>query len=413
MKVDIPDNLRVECLSSIIYDAKPAAEGQALVKAALENPYGGLSLRELGRQAKSAVIICSDHTRPVPSKDIIPPMLEELRRGNSEIAITLLVATGFHRVTTQQELIAKFGEDIVRQEKIVVHDSADAASLTDLGALPSGARCIINKVALECDLLLAEGFIEPHFFAGYSGGRKSVLPGIAGRQTVLGNHCGAFIHSPYARTGILDGNPLHIDMCAAAEMAGLKYIVNVVINGKKEILKTFAGDWQLAHTAGCAYVDELARVKPTHPADIAITSNGGYPLDQNIYQAVKCMTAAEAAAKEGAVLIIASYCADGTGSQDFYEYLRDCASPEELYAQLAAIPMDETLPDQWEAQVLSRVMIKYKIIFVCGEKARAYADEMKLTTATDLDEALQMALEIAAPNPDITIIPDGISVIVK
>ena len=409
----ISDNIDVECLIGSVYDKTPEKSGIELVEVAMAKPYGGLSLKEMAKTTKNAVIICSDHTRPVPSKAIIPPMLKNLRAGNPDIDITLLIATGFHRLTTKEELMAKFGPEIVENENIIVHDSGNQDSLVNLGTLPSGAELWINKLAVECDLLLAEGFIEPHFFAGFSGGRKSVLPGIAGRQTVLGNHCGAFIGHECARTGILDGNPLHKDMCAAADMAKLKSIVNVVINGQKQALHAFAGSWSEAHSAGCDYLRDLAGVNPSRKADIVITSNGGYPLDQNIYQAVKCMTAAEAAAAKDAVIIAAAFCEDGTGSEDFYQDLANCPSPDELYERLYTTPMDKTRPDQWESQVLARVMIKHKIIFVCNEKIRPFAERMKLMTAATLDEAFDMALALKGKNAKVTIIPDGVSVIVE
>ena len=182
------------------------------VKTALALPIGSKKLQELSRGKKSAVVISSDHTRPVPSRVIMPQILEELRKGSPDIDITILIATGFHRATTKEELIGKFGENIVNNEKIVVHDSLDKHSLVQLGKLPSGGDLIINSLAIETDLLVAEGFIEPHFFAGFSGGRKSVLPGIASAETVLANHCSEFIQSPFARTGNLENNPIHQDM---------------------------------------------------------------------------------------------------------------------------------------------------------------------------------------------------------
>ena len=227
-------------------------------------------------------------------------MLEELRRANPDIEIVLLVATGFHRGTTKEELIEKLGADIVQSEKIVVHDAQDQDSNVKIGVLPSGAELIIDKVAVDCDLLVSEGFVEPHFFAGFSGGRKSVLPGICDQKTVFGNHCGAFIDSPYARTGILDNNPIHADMLAAQEMAGLAYIVNVVINEEKKVVAAFAGDPVKAHETACRFLAPYCEIE-AEAADIVITGNGGAPLDQNIYQCVKSMTAAEACVRPGGV----------------------------------------------------------------------------------------------------------------
>ena len=230
-------------LTSRIEELASDKAGIDLVRDALDNPIGSKPLHELAAGKKTCTIIISDHTRPVPSRDILPPMLEELRRGNPDIAVTLLVATGFHRPTTTAELEAKLGAEIAEKEKIVVHDAFDADSNVQIGILPSGAPLVIDRVAVETDLLISEGFIEPHFFAGFSGGRKSVLPGVCDKTTVLGNHCGQFIASPYARTGILEGNPLHRDMVAAAELAKLAFIVNVVINDDKKTVAAFAGDF--------------------------------------------------------------------------------------------------------------------------------------------------------------------------
>ena len=290
-------------LTSRVDELKSDRTGRELVEEAMASPMGTPTLAALAAGKKRCTIIISDHTRPVPSRDILPPMLAQLRQGNPEIQVTLLVATGFHRLTTTAELEAKLGKEIAGSEKIVVHDAFDPESNVQIGVLPSGAPLVIDRTAVDTDLLIAEGFIEPHFFAGFSGGRKSILPGVCDKTTVLGNHCGAFIASPYARTGILEGNPLHRDMVAAAEMAKLAYIVNVVIDEDKKTVAAFAGDFRKAHEAGVAFLRQYCQVQAI-PGDIVITSNGGAPLDQNIYQSVKGLTAAEASAKEGAVLNI-------------------------------------------------------------------------------------------------------------
>ena len=217
-------------LTSRIGELKAEGSGSDIVRAAMENPIDSPRLCELAKGKKNCVIIISDHTRPVPSRDIIPNMLRELRAGSPDIEVTLLVATGFHRLTSTAELEAKLGREIMDECRIVVHDCRDKDANVQIGILPSGAPLVIDRLAVETELLIAEGFIEPHFFAGFSGGRKSVLPGVSDQVTVLGNHCSKFIDSPYSRTGILDGNPIHKDMIAAAEMAKLAYIVNVVID---------------------------------------------------------------------------------------------------------------------------------------------------------------------------------------
>ena len=399
-------------LTSRVDQLKSEKTGRELVEEAMAHPIGTPTLRELAVGKKSCTIIISDHTRPVPSRDILPPMLRQLRQGNPDIQITLLVATGFHRLTTKEELTAKLGEEIASAETIRVHDAFDPDSNVQIGILPSGAPLVIDRAAVETDLLISEGFIEPHFFAGFSGGRKSVLPGVCDKTTVLGNHCGQFIASPFARTGVLEGNPLHTDMVAAAEMAKLAFIVNVVIDEGKKTVAAFAGDFRQAHEAGTAFLRQYCEVEAI-PGDIVVTSNGGAPLDQNIYQSVKGLTAAEASAKEGAVLIMCAQLADGTGGQGFYTSLRDCESPEDHFAQCAATPQNETIPDQWESQILARILMKHRVIYMSRPEMEQTLREMKLEYAPTLEAALTMAKADKGENASITVIPNGISVIVK
>ena len=402
-----------EVLESAIGTLKAEGSEDDIVKKAMANPIGSAKLSELAKGKKTATIIVSDHTRPVPSRHILPFMLAELREGNPDIDITLLIATGFHRPTTHEELVNKVGEKIANEEKFVCHDSRNAAANVEIGVLPSGAKLVIDKVAAETDLLVAEGFIEPHFFAGFSGGRKSVLPGVCDQVTVLGNHCSKFIDSPCARTGILEGNPLHIDMVAAAKLAKLQYIVNVVIDEEKHVAAAFAGDPLQAHETGCSFLKGYCRVKPEKKGDIVITSNGGAPLDQNMYQSVKGLTAAEAAAAPGAVLIISTRCNDGTGGDSFYHALADCDTVEHLMERILATPMDKTDPDQWEYQILCRMMLKHRIIFVSEPAMQKTIEEMKLEYAPDLDTALDRAREAKGKDAHLVIIPNGISVIVE
>lgn len=386
--------------------------GIDLVREAMDRPIGAPRLSELARGKKSCTIIISDHTRPVPSRDILPPMLRQLREGNPDIRIKLLVATGFHRLTTSEELVNKLGEEIAGREEIIVHNAFDPDSNVNIGTLPSGAPLVIDRAAAETELLIAEGFIEPHFFAGFSGGRKSVLPGVCDKATVLGNHCGAFIASPFARTGVLDGNPLHRDMLAAAEMAKLAFIVNVVIDERKKTVAAFAGDFRQAHEAGVDFLRQYCEVQAV-PGDIVISSNGGAPLDQNIYQCVKGLTAAEASAAPGAVLIMCAELADGSGGDGFYRSLRDCESPRALFERCAATSQAETVPDQWESQILARILMKHRVIFVSRPEMEQTIREMKMDFAPSLEQAVAMARKEKGGNPRITVIPDGVSVIVK
>ena len=398
-------------LTSSIEEYVPTDGEEALVRAALANPVGAPKLSELAKGKKKITLIASDHTRPVPSKVIVPAMLEELRKGNPDADITILIATGCHRGTTKEELIGKFGEEIVKNEKIYIHDCDEQEKLVDIGTLPSGGKCVINRIAYEADLLVAEGFIEPHFFAGFSGGRKSVLPGIAARETVLANHCSEFIASPYARTGILENNPIHRDMLWAAKTANLQFIVNVVINGEKKVLYAVAGEVEAAHKKGTDFISEYCAVKAVF-ADIAISTNGGYPLDQNVYQAVKGMTAAEATVKPGGVIIMLAASEDGTGGDFFYHQLADEPDIQKTLDIFKQRKRSETVPDQWEVQILIRILLHAKVIYVSKMKD-AEVSAMHMIPAHSLDEALRMAREIIGKEkPSITAIPEGISVCV-
>ena len=389
----------------------PEESGEELIRRAMENP-AGRRLSELARGKKKIVIIISDHTRPVPSRLILPPMLREIREGAPEAEITLLVATGCHRGTTKEELTAKCGKEIVENERIVIHDCDDRENLVPLGVLPSGGLCEINRLAYEADLLAAEGFIEPHFFAGFSGGRKSVLPGIAGRTTVLANHSSAFIDDPASRTGILEGNPIHRDMLWAAEKAGLSYIVNVVLNDRREIVFATAGDPRPAHEKGTRFLSGMAGAALPE-VEVVISTNGGYPLDQNVYQAVKGMTAAEAAVKEGGVIVMLARAEDGIGGEHFYRQLAEEPDGEKLLRRFLARSPAETEPDQWQTQILLRILRKARVILVSGiEDEKVLA--MHMLPAHSLGEALDRAKALLGKKrPSIAAIPDGVGVIVR
>lgn len=409
--LEIPSSLSVEILESTVEQKVFTPSESSIIREAMRHPVASQTLGEMARGKRSAVILCSDHTRPVPSRIILPCILEELRRTNPEIDITLLIATGLHRSTTRKELSAKFGEKILKEERIEIHDCTDKEQLCTLGRLPSGAPLTVNRLAVEADLLLAEGFIEPHFFAGFSGGRKSVLPGICGRETVLYNHCASFIDDPHSRTGILAENPIHRDMLAGMKMAGLDYIVNVVLDKCKRVVAAFAGEPEQAHLAGCHYLEQHCRVTASQPGDIIITSNGGAPLDQNVYQAVKGMTAAESVAAPGACIIMCAACNDGMGGDTFFSMLRDCTSPGQLLKEIGGRKMEETWPDQWQAQILARVLHRHKVLFVCDPDVRLDIERMKMTPAADLETAFRMALAEKGEKARIIIIPDGVSVI--
>lgn len=411
LNVEIEDSLVNGVLTSHAESYKTSKTEEELVREAINNPINSPKLEDLVKGKNKIVIISSDHTRPVPSHITMPIYLETIRKGNPSADITILIATGMHRPTTKEELINKYGEKIVREEKIVVHNAYNDEDMTFKGILPSGGELWLNKIACEADLLVSEGFIEPHFFAGFSGGRKSVLPGIASKKTVLWNHNAKFIASPYSRSGSLKDNPIHKDMVYAAKAANLKYILNVVINSEKKIIYAVSGDLEEAHKVGCDFVLSLAKVDSVK-SDIVITSNGGYPLDQNMYQTVKGLSSGEACVNDGGVIIIASSCVDGHGGEFFYHLLADYENVKEAYKNICDVDPSKTEFDQWEAQVLLRILVKAKVIVVSEDCDPKLFTDMHMMHANTLSEALDMARSIVG-NKKITIIPDGIAVIVK
>jgi nickel-dependent lactate racemase len=410
LKLKIEEERIVNLLESHLEQYIPGKSQLEIVKDSLENPTGSKKLSELAAGKNNVVIIASDHTRPVPSKIIMPLMLQEIRKGNPDAKITILISTGCHRETTKEELIDKFGPEIVESEKIVVHDSLNS-EVVYLGKLPSGGNLLINKIAVEADLLCSEGFIEPHFFAGFSGGRKSVLPGIASRTTVLANHCSRFIDSDNSRTGKLENNPIHADMLFGAKKAKLAFICNVIINSKKEVVYAVSGDVDSAHRKGVEFLRNYCEVKAPK-TDIAISTNGGYPLDQNIYQAVKGMTAAEAAVRKDGVIIMLAKSEDGHGGKSFYEMFDNDKSLDQIYSEFMARNAEETVVDQWEAQILIRILKRARVIYISScpdDMVRTF----RMVPAQDLDEALSIAEKTVGKNSTVSIIPDGVSLMVK
>ena len=410
LPLEIPDGRLNGVLLSHAHDFKPQDSESGLVRRALENPIGTPRLCDLVKGKKNIVLLASDHTRPVPSKIIFPLLVEEIRRGNPDAKLTILVSTGCHRGTTKEELVAKFGSEVCNTYPILIHD-CDASEVVKIGTLPSGGDLLVNKTAVDADLLIAEGFIEPHFFAGFSGGRKSVFPGVTNKMSVMANHCSAFIDDPASRTGILENNPIHKDMVYAAGVANLAFIVNVVIDSDKKVINAVAGHYDQAHLAGTRFVRDLAGVKAL-PADIVITTNGGYPLDQNLYQAVKSMTAAEATVKEGGVTIIAARCEDGHGGEVFYNTFRDEKDLNRMMGCFMARKAEETIPDQWQSQIFARVLLRSTVIMVT-DAPRQMVEDLHMRWAPSLEDALKMADGILGHDKgSITAIPDGIGVIV-
>lgn len=406
LEAEIPD----KNLLGVLRPKQIKAENEAeIIRTALENPIGTKRLRELSRDVKSIVIISSDNTRPMPSRRTLPLLLDELARPAESYDITVLIATGLHRPMTESEIEERFGREIMSKCRIVNHVAADDEMLEYCGDLDCGRPLYLNRLALEADLLIAEGFIEPHFFAGFSGGRKSILPGIAGAKTIMNNHSPQNIANESSVAGNLLNNPIHNEALKAAEISGLKFIMNVSLNEEKQIIGAFAGDVEKAHLAGCEFVRRNMTI-PCKTADIAVTSNSGYPLDRNVYQMVKGMDTASRAVKPGGIIIIAGDCIDGIGSEMFKKVFSGKSNAKELFE---ALSQGDSAIDQWNAQVLARILVRNRVIIVSDKLKPEDARLMFMELAPDLDSALSMAFEQEGENAAVNVIPEGPTAILE
>ena len=380
-----------------------------LVKEALENPIGSPRLSEIAKGKKTVTLVTSDHTRAVPSKITLPILLAEIRKGNPEAEITILIATGLHRAPTPEEQRRMFGDAIVDHERIAVNDAFAPEDFVHICTLPSGADFEVNKLAASCDLLVTEGFIEPHFFAGFSGGRKSILPGICSQVTVNENHSYKAIASPYAAAGVLEKNPIHEDMVAAARAVNVQFTFNVALDGEKKIIAAFCGDLVESHEKGVEFIRSLSQC-PSITGDIVITSNGGYPLDQNLYQSPKAVATAEACAGEDGVIIMCCSCADGMGGTHF-EKLITMGTVEEIDSYLSKIPPKETIPEQWCPQIYARILKKHPVILVTTYLPPEQVKQANMIPAATPDEALEIAYRMKGKDASVVVIPDGVAVL--
>lgn len=376
---------------------------EVIVREALEHPMGSISLKELTKGVKKILIITNDNTRPMPSKITIPAIIRSFYWDERYYDITILIANGLHREMKEDEMREQFGEEICSKYRIVNHNASDRTQLVDFGRLSSGNVLWLNKLLVEHDLIISEGFIEPHFFAGYSGGRKSILPGVAGEETILHNHRPENIASPYATGANLDGNPIHKECQEAAKMGKLAFILNVALDRSKKIVGAFAGDPVKAHTCGCEYVKRMMSVAAKR-TDIVITTNNGYPLDRNLYQVVKGIDTASKIVKEGGVIIVAAECMEKVGHKNFEDLILSCRSVEELHCKMSSPP---STADKWQVQILARALKKYKIILVSDGIDQALSEKLFLIHAVSIEEAVKKAFSIKGTGASVTVMPEG------
>ena len=375
---------------------------KAEVTRALDEPNGTERLGELVKPGNKIAIVVNDHTRSTPTHLIMPPLLEKLNKaGIADSDITIIFGCGTHRPPKPDEQKTILGEDVVRRIKTVSHD-CKAKDLVYLSRTKTHMNKIyVNKVFAEADFRILTNSIELHYFAGYGGGRKSVLPAIAGEETIQHNH--AMILNPKARTGVLEGNPVHEDMVEAARLAKADFIINVVTNSKNEIVKAFAGDVEQAFYEGVKLVDEMYKVPIERRADAIIVSSGGYPHDIDLYQAHKGVENALDAVKRGGVIIWAAECPDGHGDQLFYEWMIKFKDPKELEAEVKR----HFQLGGHKAYYLARTLQRVQIILVSTLPDYYAVGAFRLRTARALNDALRDAFDIVGKDARVWVMPHG------
>ncbi len=335
-------------------------EAEAL-RQAIRAPIAGPPLAAKVKPGDKVVIVHSDITRATPNDRIMPVLLAELEAAGIERQdITLLNALGTHRPQTDAELRHLLGASIVENYRCLQHDAYDDSALVSVGVTSQGHPVRVNRLLIESDVKILTGFIEPHFFAGFSGGPKAVLPALAGADSVLTNHGYRMIAHPKATWGITEGNPIWEEMREVALKVDPTFLLNVTLNSQKRITGVFAGELLAAHKAGCAFVRENAMVRVNERYDIVIASNSGYPLDQNLYQTVKGMSAANRIVRSGGAIIMISACEDGVPAHGRYAaILAESGSPQAALDRIGQPDFAEQ--DQWEVQIQAMVQLNAEV----------------------------------------------------
>jgi nickel-dependent lactate racemase len=376
LTVDLPDDAPVTVIEPNFVPGLPDERGA--IQEALRSPTGTLALREIAGIDDTVAVVFSDLTRPMPNDRALPPLLDELAlAGVPDEHVVLINALGTHRPQSEQELACMLGQEIVKRYQIVQHDawSDDLVEVTENAA---GHRVGVNRAYAEASVRILTGFIEPHFFAGFSGGPKAVLPGIADIDSIMDNHSGDMLADSNATWAVTEGNPVWEEIAAVARATAPTFLLNVTLNQKREITGVFAGDMVAAHREGVAFVRETAMQLVPRPVDVVITSNSGYPLDLNLYQAVKGMSAAAQIVRPGGDIVIAAECWDGIPDHGEYrKMLWEAESVDELWETVTAPGFRRH--DQWEALVQARIQRKATV--------HVYADGLS-------DEELERALVI-------------------
>ena len=383
-----------------------AADPRAVLRAALRRPVAGPPLRERMRRGQTLAISACDGTRPQPRHLMIPAILEELDGITRLEDVVVLVATGTHRGNDPGELRAMFGDAVVDSVRIVNHDARDAGQLAFAGTLGDGVPVWLNRTWLEADVRITTGFAEPHFFAGFSGGPKLVAPGLAGLETVLVLHDAARIGDPRATWGVTEGNPVHDDVRAIAAATGVTFGLDVVLNRDKDIVAAFGGDLLAMHAAACAQARLTAMRPVPAPFDVVVTTNSGFPLDQNLYQAVKGMSAAHQVTRPGGMIVCAAECRDGFPDHGSYrEVLASAPSPRALLDGIRS--REQTVPDQWQVQIQAQIQAANRVVMHTSYLSDADLAAAHLEQTSDISATVAGALAATGPGARLCVLPEG------
>jgi len=379
------------------------ADEQAAVLGALQKPIGSQPLLERISPDTKICIAFTDITRATPNDRIIPWLLEHLGGPNDNI--TLLNQLGTHRPNTKEELETMLTPEVVANYRVLNHEPENPDALVQVGTTADGTPALLNRHIVEADLRIITGFIEPHFFAGFSGGVKGIMPGCAGLETVMSNHGAKNIGDPQATFGITEGNPLWEELRDIALKAGPSFLFNVTLNEQRDITNVFAGDIIEAHKSGCAFVKKSAMQPVGQAFDIVVTTNSGYPLDLNLYQGVKGMSAGARVLKEGGTLILAAECREGVpGGSPLDELLRSADSIEEILAKLSTPGF--VRPEQWQAQIQALVQRRAEVLVRC-ELDDATLRACHLAPCADITAEVAKRLAKLSPDARVAVLPQG------
>ncbi|HCB04211.1 MAG TPA: nickel-dependent lactate racemase, partial [Nocardioides bacterium] len=386
---------------------EPAApDPAAALRQALSAPVAGPPLRErLHRRGSVAISIC-DLTRPQPRQQMVMALLEEMEGLVPLSDVVILVATGTHRANTDAEIREMLGSEIPEVVRVVNHDARDSGSLTWCGEFGAGVPVWLNREWVGAGVRITTGFVEPHFFAGFSGGPKLAAPGLAGLDTVLVLHDAQRIGHPDARWGVCEGNPVHDDIRAIAVGTGVDFGFDVILNRDKEIVAAYGGDLLAMHAAARRHSRRVAMRRVRAPAEVVVTTNSGYPLDQNLYQAVKGMSAAATVVKPGGTIVCAAECRDGFPDHGEYrQVLQQAESPQALLDSIARRPV--TVPDQWQVQVQARVQTQAEVFVHSAHLSDEDLRQAHLLPAPDVSALVAEQVARAGPDAQVIVLPEG------